>query len=188
MAGSVRGAMLHCRMTAAGGSGGSILLAASALAGNGAIGADGGAVELYDGGGGGGGRIAVYAPVYAFGGLVSAAGGYGVFPGQNGSIYSASTPAPPQVVSSTPTGVLNYAVSSVDILFSTVVNPSSVSAATVALTAPGGVPVIDIFASALSPCLFRVSFPQQIAPGDYAITVRPQVLDLLGQPDRKSVV
>src|ERR1039458_54136 len=107
-----------------GGSGGSILLAASALAGDGAIGADGGAGVLYDGGGGGGGRIAVYTPVYAFGGLVSTAGGYGVFPGQNGSIYSAAIPPAPQVIYTTPTGALNTAVSSFNILFNAGLNAS----------------------------------------------------------------
>jgi hypothetical protein len=164
-----------------GGSGGSIWLTAGALAGSGAIAADGGAGELYDGGGGGGGRIAIYTPVNAFAGLVSAAGGYGVSPGQNGSIYYATTPAPPQVVSTTPTGALNSAVSSFDILFSTVVNPTSVSAATVALTAPGGLVVSSLAVSAVSPYLFRVSFPQQVAQGDYVTTVGPHVLDLLGQ-------
>ena len=164
-----------------GGSGGSIWLTAGALTGNGAIAADGGAGELYDGGGGGG-RVAIYAPVNAFAGVVSAAGASGAFPGQNGSIYSAPFPPPPQVVSTTPAGALNAGVSSFNILFSTVVNPASVSAATVTLTAPGGVAVSNLAVSAVSPYLFSVSFPQQIAAGNYVITVGPQVLDLLGQP------
>jgi hypothetical protein len=165
-----------------GGSGGSIWLMASALGGTGAIAADGGAGELYDGGAGGGGRIAIYTPINAFDGVVSAAGGYGLSPGQTGSIFCASTPAPPQVVSSTPTGSLNSAVSSVTLVFSTVVNSTSVSPATVALTAPGGVTVSNMVVSAVSPYRFQVTFPQQIAPGDYVITVGPQVLDLFGQP------
>jgi hypothetical protein len=49
------------------------------------------------------------------------------------------------------------------------------------LTAPGGVAVSGLGVSAVSPYLFRVSFPQQFAQGDYVITVGPQVLDLLGQ-------
>ena len=165
-----------------GGSGGSIWLTAGALAGNGAIAADGGAGELYDGGGGGGGRIAIYTPINAFAGLLSAAGGSGLSAGQNGSVYSALMPPAPQALSTTPTGLLNYAVSSFDILFSTVVKPTSVSAATVALTAPGGVPVSGLGVSAVSPYLFHVSFPQQTAQGDYTITVGPQVLDLVSQP------
>jgi hypothetical protein len=165
-----------------GGSGGSIWLTAAALAGSGAIAADGGAGQLYDGGGGGGGRVAIYTPVNAFAGLVSAAGGAGFSPGQNGSLYYAAAPAPPQVVSTMPAGALNAAVSGFDIQFSTAVNPTSVSAATVALTAPGGVTVSNLVVSAANPYHFRVTFPQQIAPGDYTITVGSQVLDLLGQP------
>jgi hypothetical protein len=74
------------------------------------------------------------------------------------------------------------AVSSFDIMFSTVVNPASVSAATVALTAPGGVAVSNLVVSTVTPYIFQVSFPQQIASGGYVITVGPQVLDLYGQP------
>jgi hypothetical protein len=165
-----------------GGSGGSIWLTAEALAGTGAIAADGGAGELYDGGGGGGGRIAIYTPVNAFGGLVSAAGGIGASPGQTGSIYYASTPVAPHVVSSTPAGALNSAVSSFAIQFSTAVNPASVSAASVTLAAPDGVAVSNLVARAISPYDYQVTFPQQIAPGDYTIIVGPQVLDLFGQP------
>jgi hypothetical protein len=165
-----------------GGSGGSVWLTAGTLTGNGAIAADGGAGELYDGGGGGGGRVALYAPVNAFSGVVSAAGAPGASPGQNGSIYSASFPPVPQVVSITPAGALNAAVSSFNIQFSTVVNPASVSAAAIALTAPGGVAVGSLAVTAVSPYLFSVSFPQQITPGNYVITVGPKVLDLYGQP------
>jgi hypothetical protein len=165
-----------------GGSGGSVWLTAGALAGNGAIAADGGAGELYDGGGGGGGRIAIYAPVNAFSGLVSAAGGSGFFPGQNGSVYSSSTSPSPQVLYTDPAGVVNSAVSSFHVGFSTVVNPASVSAATVSLTAPGGVAVSNLVVATLTPYLFEVMFPQQTAQGDYVITVGPGVVDLLGQP------
>jgi hypothetical protein len=165
-----------------GGSGGSIWLTAGALAGNGTIAADGGAGELYDGGGGGGGRIAIYTPLNVFGGVVSATGGDGLAPGQDGSIYYASLPAPAQVVSCTPTGVLNAAVSSLDVVFNTVVNPASVSAASVSLTAPGGVPVNGLSVVALSPYSFRFYFPEQTALGNYAIKVGPQIPDLFGQP------
>jgi hypothetical protein len=113
--------------------------------------------------------------------VVSAAGGDGLSPGQAGSIYYASMPAPAQVVSITPTGVLNAAVSSLDVVFNTVVNPASVSAASVSLTAPGGVPVNGLSVAALSPYSFRVSFPEQTAQGDYGVKVGSQVQDLLGQ-------
>ena len=165
-----------------GGSGGSLWLTAGALAGNGTIAADGGAGELYDGGGGGGGRIAIYTPMNVFDGVVSAAGGDGLAPGQDGSTYYATTPAPAQVVSCMPTGVLNAAVSSLDVSFNTVVNPASVSAASVSLTAPGGVPVNGLSVVALSPYSFRFYFPEQTALGNYAIKVGPQIPDLFGQP------
>jgi hypothetical protein len=77
--------------------------------------------------------------------------------------------------------VLNAAVSSLDVVFNTVVNPASVSAISVSLTAPGGVLVTDLSVSALSPYSVRVSFPEQTAHGDYAIKVGPQVQDLYGQ-------
>ena len=169
-----------------GGSGGSVWLTAGTFAGNGAIAADGGAGEPYSGGGGGGGRIAISAPVNAFGGLVSAAGGSGFFPGQSGSIYSSSLLPPPQVLYNTPTGVVNSALSSFDIGFSSMVIPASVSAATVSLTAPGGVAVSNLSFAPITLSSFAVFFPQQTAQGDYVITVGPQVVDLHGQPMSQS--
>jgi hypothetical protein len=164
-----------------GGSGGSIWAIADALAGTGAIAADGGAGELY-GGGGGGGRVAIYAPVNVFGGLVSAFGGSGASPGQTGSVYYASTPAAPQVVSSTPAGTLTGAVSSVELVFSSAINPYSVSAQSVSLTAPGDLPISNLTSTALSPYRFQIGFPQQTAQGNYVLSVGRQVQDLFGQP------
>jgi hypothetical protein len=169
-----------------GGSGGSVWLTAGTFAGNGAIAADGGAGEPYSGGGGGGGRIAISAPVNAFGGLLSAAGGSGFFPGQNGSIYSSSLLPPPQVLYNTPTGVVNFAVSSFNIGFSSMVIPASVSAATVSLTAPGGVAVSNLSVAPITLSSFAIFFPQQTAQGDYVITVGPQVVNLHGQPMSQS--
>jgi hypothetical protein len=165
-----------------GGSGGSIWVTAGALSGMGIIAADGGAGELYDGGGGGGGRIAIYTPLNAFSGLVSAAGGIGASPGQSGSIYYDSALAAPHVVSCTPTGSLNSAVSSMDIVFSTVVNPASVWSGNLSLAAPGGVPVSSLAVTPLSPYHLQVGFPQQIAQGDYTVSVGPEIVDLYGQP------
>ena len=165
-----------------GGSGGSVWLAAGALAGTGAIAADGGAGELYDGGGGGGGRVAIYTPINAFNGRVSAAGGTGVVPGQAGSIYYATTPAAPEVVSLAPSGVFTAAVSSAEVVFNSAVNPYSVAAPGVSLTAPGGFIVSNITSTALSPYRFQISFPEQTASGDYTLTVGPPVQDMYGQP------
>jgi hypothetical protein len=51
----------------------------------------------------------------------------------------------------------------------------------VRLTAPGGVAVDNLTATALSPYRFRIMFPVQTARGDYTLTVGPQVEDLYGQ-------
>jgi hypothetical protein len=165
-----------------GGSGGSVWLTAGALVGTGAIAADGGAGELYDGGGGGGGRVAIYTPFNVFNGPVSAAGGTGVVPGQAGSIYYATTPAAPEVVSLAPSGVFTGAVSSAEVVFNSAVNPYSVAALGVSLTAPGGLTVTDITSTVLSPYRFQISFPEQTARGEYTLTVGPPVQDLSGQP------
>jgi hypothetical protein len=165
-----------------GGSGGSIWLMVGALAGTGSIAADGGAGQLYYGGGGGGGRIAIYTPVSAFSGLVSVTGGSGFMPGQSGSIYSSSSVPPPQVVSADPTGPVNYGVTYFHFGFSSMINPASVSTATVSLTAPGEVAVSNLLIYAMNPFNFQVTFPQQIAQGNYVFTIGPQVFDLLGQP------
>ena len=167
---------------AGGGSGGSIWLAAATLAGSGTIAADGGAGELYNGGGGGGGRIAICTPFDVFNGVVSAAGGAGFSPGQTGSVYYAATLEAPRVVSSWPAGVLTSGVSFADITFSTPVNPFSVVPPTVALAAPGGLAVSNLTIFTLSPYQYQISFPTQTAQGEYALTVSPQVWDLLGQP------
>ena len=144
--------------------------------------ADGGDGELYRGGGGGGGRIAIHTPFNGFGGLVSVAGEAGASSGQAGSVFYDADPAAPQVVSSAPVGTFTAAVSSAEIVFSTPVNPYSVAAPNVGLTAPGGVAVSGLMVAPLSPYQFQISFPAQTAQGDYTLTVGPQVQDLSGQP------
>ena len=167
---------------AGGGSGGSVWLTVGSLAGGGAIMADGGAGELYLGGGGGGGRIAIYTPFNGFSGLVSVAGGVGASSGQTGSVFYATDPAAPQVVSLAPVGSLTSAVSSAQVVFSTPVNPYSVSGASIGLTAPGGLAVNNLTVAEVTPYVFQINFPQQTAQGGYTLTVGPQVQDLLGQP------
>ncbi len=167
---------------AGGGSGGSIWLTAGALTGTGAIAADGGAGELYGGGGGGGGRIAIYTPLNILDGLVSVAGGAGASAGETGSVFYAASAAAPQVTSILPTGAFTSAVSYAEIVFDTPVDPYSVAAPNIGLTAPGGLAVSNLTVTTLSPYRYQIAFPAQIAQGDYALTVGPQVEDLLGQP------
>src|ERR1019366_581396 len=72
-------------------------------------------------------------------------------------------------------------VSSLDVFFSGAINPASLSAGNVALTAPGGVLVSNSGVITLSPYHFQVNFPEQTTQGGYAISVGPQVTDLYGQ-------
>ena len=74
-----------------GGAGGSIWITASNFLGNGWLTVNGGAGESFEGGGGGGGRIAIYSPSNFFSGNLLALGGDGTFPGQNGTIYTATS-------------------------------------------------------------------------------------------------
>jgi hypothetical protein len=163
-----------------GGSGGSVWLTAGALTGNGAIMAEGGDGEVYGGGGGGGGRIAIHTPFNYFDGVVSVAGGAGATMGQTGSVFYALGPEAPHVVSSSVSGTTVATISSVDIVFDTPINPYLLP--NVSLTAPGGVNVSGLTVSATSPYRFHISFPVQTAPGNYTLTVGPQVQDFLGRP------
>jgi hypothetical protein len=86
------------------------------------------------------------------------------------------------VLSSTPTGIVTAAVSTVEVVFSAPVRPESVAVPNIGLTAPSGVLVSGLIATALSPYRFQISFPAQTAQGDYILTVGPQVVDLYGQP------
>jgi hypothetical protein len=126
-------------------------------------------------------RVAIHTPFNGFGGLVSVAGGVGASPGQVGSIFYAEDPEAPAVVSATPAGACTAAVSSAQIVFNTPVNPYSVVAPNIGLTAPGGVAVSNLAVTALSPYQFQITFPAQTAQGDYTLTVGPQVEDLYGQ-------
>lgn len=78
------------RDNAGGGSGGSILLNARALAGTGEIRANGGPGEWVEGGSGAGGRIAIYREASSFSGTVNADGAGGARPGGVGTVYESS--------------------------------------------------------------------------------------------------
>jgi hypothetical protein len=91
---------------AGGGAGGSVLLTVGSLAGGGNIAANGGAGQDGAGGGGGGGRIAIYAPTNQFTGLVTAGGGPGFAPGQNGTICVSTNAAAGSVPMLSPLAVL----------------------------------------------------------------------------------
>jgi len=165
-----------------GGSGGSIWATAGTLAGSGLVTANGGEGQLYDGGGGAGGRIALYSHANIFSGSATVAGGAGDSPGTSGTIYSNSVP-PLQILSNSPVGVVNNAVSSVTLYFNGAPNPNSFAATAVALTTPNGaLPPSSFTISMVSSASYLVSFPQQTAVGNYVLTVGPNINDLYGQP------
>jgi len=99
----------------------------------------------------------------------------------DGTILTSSISGTLQVVAQTPTGILSNAVSSVDIVFNTAINPLSLASLNVVLSTPTAVPVADITASVTGLDTLRVSFPPQSVPGSYSIQVGPQIQDLFGR-------
>jgi hypothetical protein len=165
-----------------GGAGGSVWVKAKTLAGGGTISANGGDGELLGGGGGGGGRIAIYSPTNSFAGFTNVNGGFGANSGQAGTIFASSALDVFQVVTSSPTGVVNNVVSSVDLNFNEVITSSTVSAANFNLIAPSGIlSPASLSVSVVNFSTVRVSFPVQNTPGDYRLEVAPVITDIFGQ-------
>jgi hypothetical protein len=102
--------------------------------------------------------------------------------GANGTIYSNNVP-PLQILSNSPNGIVSNAVSSVVLYFNGAPNPNSFTAADVSLVTPNG-PLSSgsISLSMLSSVTYLVSFPRQIAVGNYLLTVGTNINDLYGQP------
>ncbi len=166
-----------------GGSGGSVWVMAGAISGSGIISANGGAGEPIRGGGGGGGRIALYSRTNTFTGLATVLGGEGAERGQDGTVYTATNLPVFEVVSQQPTGTVTDAVSNVDVVFSSPLNPYSASASDVIVSTPNGnLATSNLLVFAPSPSTLRISFSPQTAVGDYTITIGPQIEDLFGRP------
>jgi hypothetical protein len=169
---------------AGGGSGGSVWVTTSQIDGFGLIAAGGGAGNPDEGGGGGGGRIALYCPTNNFAGTTAAPGGAGAFPGANGTVLSSSVFPPPVVLSQSPTGVVSFAVSNVDLAFSSPIDLNSISGADFRITTPTGV----LFQARVSlwfgldPSALLADFPPQTEVGYYEIYLSPQVRDIYGVP------
>jgi hypothetical protein len=165
-----------------GGSGGSVWISASALAGGGNISASGGDGDLYNGGGGGGGRIAIYAPTNNFTGTNNISGGDGAVEGQSGTLYLSSVLAGCQVVSQSPVGIISNTVSFVDLNFNEAIDPGSLSADNFVLNTPAGsLPPGSISAAAISLTTVRVSFPLQNYVGDYSLQIPATIANIFGQ-------
>ena len=165
-----------------GGSGGSVWLTARAINGTGLILANGGAGEAGQGGGGGGGRIAINSRTNNFTGLVTAFGGPGASPGGNGTIVITNIPSP-QVIAQTPTDLVYYAVSNVDLTFSSPMDATTISPSDALLDTPNGLlPQNELNAFPLSLMSARLSFPPQNILGFYQFQVGPQIQDIYGIP------
>lgn len=164
-----------------GGSGGSVWINATTLTGAGNISALGGSGAPAGGGGGGGGRIAIYAPTNLFTGITNANGGSGANAGQPGTVFYSSTFGNFEIVSQSPTGLVNNVVSAVDLTFNEAVDPASVLATAFSLMSPAG-PVSGIGASASGATMVHVTFPVQNLPGDYTLQVAPDIANILGVP------
>jgi hypothetical protein len=144
--------------------------------------ANGGAGQPDQGGGGGGGRIAVYSLSNTFSGLIGAYGGAGASPGGAGTVYLANSIPFPQIVAQSPSGVIESAVSYVDLTFGSPMNFNSAAPADFSLDTPNGtLPPGSLTVAPSGLTTVRVGFPAQSTLGDYQIEAGPQISDIYGQ-------
>ncbi len=165
-------------------SGGSLWLNAAALAGSGAITANGGPGGKW-GGGGGGGRVAIYTPSQTFAGTLTASGGWGWNNGADGTVFFGdySSNAIPAILASTPAGSVSHSVDAVEVTFNTAINATSFTSGDVVFTAPSGVlSAAQVAVTGITPQVFRISFPAQTAEGTYALQVGPAIANTFGTP------
>jgi hypothetical protein len=177
------------------GSGGSIWLTTASLSGGGLISAAGGTgLANCDGGSGGGGRIAIYSgnlSGFDLASQVSAPQGGPIscptLLGSTGTVYAAamSSLPPLAMLSAAPNGGLPRPWADyIDLTFNEAVDPSTFSAADVALTTPGGaaMPAGQLTLQNLGGTRWRIGFPRQSAIGSYQYTVGPALANLLEIP------
>jgi len=156
-------------------------------AGTGLITANGGNGDGGDSGGGGGGRIAIYHNGLAAFDMnhLQVAGGFGCQTGGLGTIYLGDSVAnvTPFLLAVTPADTVPHGVSAVEAIFDTAINASSFTPADVVVTTPSGVlPAAQITVTELTPQVFRISFPMQMADGDYSIQIGPDLANTFGTP------
>jgi hypothetical protein len=164
-----------------GGSGGSVWLTAGTLSGTGTIASSGGDGLFYGGSGGGGGRIAIYAANNQFTGTTNVIGGAGAKPGQPGTVFLSSAYNGLQILSQSPTGLVLNAVSSVNLDFSDMLNPASVTAANFTLLNPAGVlAASNLSATVTGPYSVQLNFPTQNLNGTYTVEAATSISDMFG--------
>jgi hypothetical protein len=164
-----------------GGSGGSVWVTAGTLSGAGTISAFGGDGVFYGGGAGGGGRIAIYAANNQFTGTTNVGGGIGAMPGQPGTFYLSSAYNGLQILSQSPTGTVLTTVSSVNLNFSDLLNPASVTASNFTLLTPAGaLAASNLSAAVTGPYSVQLNFPAQNLNGTYTVEAATSIVDLFG--------
>jgi len=164
-----------------GGSGGSVWISAGTLSGAGTISASGGDGVLYGGGGGGGGRIAIYSLTNQFTGTTNVSGGLGIVSGQPGTVSFGSALSGLQILSQSPTGSVTNTVSSVNLIFSDMLNPGSVSASDFTLVTPDGLlSQTSLIVTVASPYSVQLNFPTQNLVGTYTVRVGTAISDAFG--------
>ena len=87
----------------------------------------------------------------------------------------------PRVVAQDPSGPLDSPIHTLDLTFSEEIDPESFTIADVSLSGPGGA-ITPTAITQVNDTTFRVTFPWQVAIGDYDVVVGPNVLDLEGNP------
>ncbi|ARN56959.1 hypothetical protein [Sedimentisphaera salicampi] len=173
----------HSWGAAGGGAGGSIWITAGSVTGSGLITANGGngpIVSEQDGGGGSGGRIALYSADLALPmSNILAIGGSGFEYGEDGTVYTHSPADDLFVLSETsPTGVVDGYLSSLEISFSSPIQDSSFQPADVSITGPDGVVAASGISKSVSLSgkpVYRIEFPEQTAEGSYSFQIGPNI-------------
>ena len=164
------------------GSGGGIHVAVDTLAGSGRIDASGGNAHNSGGSaGGGGGRIAVYyGEKSGFAGTIEADGGTGFPGGQPGTVFLYSL-EPLHVVSQSPLGSVGELIDHVDVGFDKSIDQQTFTAADILLIDPDGsqVPTAQP-PEDLGGNVWRITFDEQSAEGEYHLYVGPHVAGLAG--------
>ena len=118
----------------------------------------------------------------SFSGTIGAYGGAGASPGGAGTVYLTNNIPFPQIVAQSPSGVVESAVSYVDLTFGSPMIFSSATPFDFGLDTPNGtLPPGSLTVSPSDLSTIRVSFPAQSTLGYYQIAAGPLISDIYGQ-------
>ncbi len=85
----------------------------------------------------------------------------------------------PQIVNAAPAMLTDVALDHLDVTFDSAIDAGEFTAADVHLTGPAGA-VSPVTVAQISTLIYRITFAAQTAPGDYAFTIGPDILDAAG--------